>query len=137
MVLLQERTLRLPYKPHDKDTVLKTLTILLVNASMALATGPAFAAIPDLDSREGELVCTGLTEVGFMGAQQSQPPVPDVVLTMTMAYGFRMGRLSQLQPPATKAEIHAALGKLSLEEKNVAINACMKATAQKMAPLVN
>lgn len=137
MVLLQERTLRLPYKPHDKDTALKTLTALLIGASLVLTTGQAFAAMPDPDSRDGELVCAGLTAFGFMGAQRSQPPVPQAVAAMTMAYGFRLGRLSQLQPPATKAEVDAAVGKLSLEEKNIAINACMKATAQKMAPLVN
>lgn len=53
-----------------------------------------------------------------------------------MAFGFYMGRASQLQPKATRQEVDGALNKLSNEQKNAQANLCLKQASEQMATIV-
>jgi hypothetical protein len=106
-----------------------------VAVAVALQAGSASAAVPEFGSPEGELACFGLVNLGLAGASASKPAQPQIVSAMAMALGFYLGRLSKIDPNATMANVDAALGKLTLEEKNVYANQCLKKASQLM-PLI-
>ena len=86
--------------------------------------------------RESELTCVGLIGAGLAGASASQPPEPRAIAALSMAFGFYMGRASQLQPKATRQEVDGALNKLSNEQKNAQANLCLKQASEQMATIV-
>ncbi len=91
---------------------------------------------PAPGSRESELTCVGLIGAGLAGASASQPPEPRAIAALSMAFGFYMGRASQLQPKATRQEVDGALNKLSNEQKNAQANLCLKQASEQMATIV-
>lgn len=96
--------------------------------------GAAAAAVPEFGTRDGELACVGLMETGLAGASRSQPSYPKVVGAIAMALGFYLGRLSKIDPNATKQDIDAAVASLPLDEKNAYIKACLKKASELMTP---
>ena len=103
-------------------------------AALVLSAQPAEAAVPEFGTREGDLACAGLVDLGFKGALASKPPVAQVVVAVGLAYGFYIGRVSKLEPRATKDDIKAAVESLSLEDKNTYANACLKNAGELMKP---
>jgi hypothetical protein len=104
------------------------LTFILI---AALQVNSALAAVPEVGSREGDLACVGLIDIGYQGAKQSGAPT-DVQSALMGAYGMYLGRLSKEAKRGDHKEVEEVLGRLSLEEKNSAIAACMKNAAQIM-----
>ncbi len=92
------------------------------------------AAVPQFGTVEGELGCVGVVGLGLAGAGAAQPPVPRVVVAMSMALGFYLGRLSKVDPKATKRDVDGVLNKLTVEEKNTYVNVCVKKSAELMGP---
>lgn len=108
-------------------------------AALMLCFQPAVASasVPEFGATEGELGCVGLMGIGLAGAGASQPPVPRVVGAMAMALGFYLGRLTKVDPKATKQDVDRVLTKLTLEEKNTYVNLCVKKAAELMGPTLN
>ncbi|MDO9429788.1 MAG: hypothetical protein Q7T84_00660 [Phenylobacterium sp.] len=108
-------------------------------AALILCFQPAgvSAAVPEFGTTEGELGCVGLMGIGLAGAGASQPPVPQVVGAMAMALGFYLGRLTKVDPKATKQDVDRVLTELTLEEKNTYVNVCIKKAAELMRPTLN
>ena len=104
-------------------------------AALAGASG-AEAAAPDAGTRDGELACVGLMSLGLAGASASDPSYPKVVAAMAMALGYHLGRLSKSAPTPSKAQVDAAMARLSLEEKNTYGNQCLKQAASGMQPVL-
>ena len=91
---------------------------------------------PVAGSRESEFTCIGLIGAGLAGASAAQPAEPRAVAALSMAFGFYMGRASQLQPRATRQEVDSAVNKLSTEEKNAQANLCLKQASELMRAVV-
>lgn len=109
-------------------TLIATAALLLGSAASAEAAVPAFG------TKDGELACVGLMEIGFRGATAAKPQVPQAVVSLAIAYAFYIGRLSVAAPNATKQDIAAALAKLSLEDKNAYVSVCLKKASEGMEP---
>lgn len=107
--------------------------------ALILCSQPASvsASAPQFGTKDGELGCVGLVSLGLAGAGASQPPVPQVVVAMSMALGFYVGRLTKVDPKATKQDVEGVLAKLTLEEKNAYVNVCVKKAAELMGPALN
>ncbi|MBA4014143.1 MAG: hypothetical protein C0481_19970 [Phenylobacterium sp.] len=103
--------------------------------ALSLVSTHALAA-PVAGSRESELTCVGLIGAGLAGASAAQPAEPRAIAALSMAFGFYMGRASQLQPKASKQEVDTALNKLSTEEKNAQANLCLKQASELMGAAV-
>lgn len=114
-------------------------TFKIAAAALILCFHPmsASAAAPQFGTTEGELACVGLVGLGLAGAGASQPPVPQVVIAMSMGLGFYLGRLTKVDPKATKQDVDRVLTKLTLEEKNTYVNVCVKKAAELMGPTLN
>jgi hypothetical protein len=112
-----------------KFTAWMTATALLLVSTHALAA-------PVAGSRDSELTCLGLIGAGLAGASAAQPAEPRAVAALSMAFGFYMGRASQLQPKASRQEVDSALNKLTTEEKNAQANLCLKQASELMATIV-
>lgn len=108
---------------------------LLAAAALAFC-GPSIAnaAVPEFGTRQSDLACVGLMKIAVNGAMASKPQVPEVMLATTAAYSLYVGRLSRSDPSATKAAIAQAVDQLTLQEKNVQVNACMQKAAEIMRP---
>jgi hypothetical protein len=77
-----------------------------------------------------------LIGAGLAGVSAAQPAEPRAVAALSMAFGFYMGRASQLQPKASRQEVDTALTKLSTEEKNTQANLCLKQASELMGAAV-
>jgi hypothetical protein len=113
---------------------MKPFLIAAISTLLCFHAGAAAAAVPEFGTRDGELACVGLVGVGLTGASRSQPSYPNVVTAVAMAEGFYLGRLSKVDPNATKQDVDAAVAKLSLDEKNAYLGACLKQAAELMKP---
>ena len=106
----------------------------MVAAALALSCicAPSRAAVPEIDSKQGELLCTGLLDIAFRGASAAKPASPQVVTPIMAAYTFFIGRLSQTEPAATKEDALQAAAKLTPQEKTAYGTECMKKSARIM-----
>jgi len=102
------------------------MKILAFTLVLTLGAGAAHAATPAAGSREADLVCVPLLDVGIRGAKASEGTPPDVVNALSSAYGIFVGRASAQTPPATAAQAGALLEAMSLAEKTAAMNGCLR-----------
>lgn len=111
-----------------------TLKAAIVALIMCFPPVSASAAVPQFGTTEGELGCVGLLGLGLASASAAQPPDQKKVGAMVMALGFYLGRLTKVDPKATKQDIGRVLTKLTLEEKNTYGNVCVRKAAELMEP---
>jgi len=101
---------------------------------LCLHAPPARTAVPEFGTPEGELSCVALVGVAVTGAEALQPPKPGLVQAMAIAFGFYLGRLSKVDPDATKQDVDRAMAKLTLEDQNSYVNLCLKKAGELMGP---
>lgn len=115
---------------------MKTLVAMAVLV-LGCGSTTAEAAVPTFGGRDGDLTCVGLLDHAFRAVAGAKPQKPDIVVAMTAAYSFYIGRLSKADPSATKADAQGAIGKLTPEEKNAYSGTCMTKAAQALSVHLN
>jgi hypothetical protein len=103
-------------------------SVFALAAALACCSASAQAAVPDIDTTQGDLVCTGLLDIAFHGASSVRSPSPEVVTPILAAFTYFIGRLSQAEPTATKDAALQAAAKLTPQEKTAYGAECMKKT---------
>ena len=102
------------------------ISLLAAGVALACCAASAQAAVPDIDTTQGDLVCTALLDIAFHGASAAKAPSPEVVTPILAAFTYFIGRLSQAEPTATKEAALQAAAKLTPQEKTAFGTACMK-----------
>jgi hypothetical protein len=95
----------------------------LVAVVASMQAGPSHAAAPALGSREGELLCAGLTGVLASGALLTTGAD---AAAAAKAHGIFLGRLSVIAPDARfrVEDFQAAYEKMTPADQNELMDAC-------------
>ncbi len=102
------------------------MKIIVFALVLTLSAGAAHAAAPEAGSREADLACIPLLDVGIRGAKAAQGTPPELMNALNSAYGIFVGRASAQTPPATASQAGAIFEAMTLAEKNVAVNGCLR-----------
>lgn len=112
------------------DLVRKHLVLAAAAVSLALGWSAASAAAPEFGTREGELACVALMGVGVLGARDAKPVVPQFVDALTAAHDFYVGRLSKVDPDATRQDAARIVQNLTPAERQDYAAVCVERAAE-------
>ena len=103
--------------------------LAIVAGVWTVAASAAWADVPALESKEGDLACAALLDMGVQGAKASNAP-PEVQAALMGAYGVYLGRISKEPAPGDIEDARRIAKTLKTEEMNEFIASCLKKSAQ-------